>query len=71
MNKLQKDLYSLQDEKYRNFQSKLMPGVQKDSVIGIRIPVLRKFAKTYGKTEESKAFLKELPHFIMRKITFI
>ncbi len=63
MNKLQKDLYSLQDEKYRDFQSKLMPGVQKDSVIGIRIPVLRKFAKTYGKTEESKAFLKELPHF--------
>ena len=40
---IEKELFKLQDKKYQEFQSKLCPGT--DNIIGIRIPVLRKFAK--------------------------
>lgn len=59
---LQKQLFELQDEKYRDFHSKLIPDTDKEAVIGIRMPVLRKFAKTFGKTPEAEAFLQQLPH---------
>ena len=62
MNSLQRKLFELQDLKYRNFHSKLMPGIDKETIIGIRTPVLRKFAKEFAKTEAVEAFLKELPH---------
>ena len=39
-----------------------MPGIDKETIIGIRTPVLRKFAKEFAKTEAAEAFLKELPH---------
>ena len=62
MNELQKRLFELQDIKYKEFHSKLMPGIDPDSVIGIRVPVLRAFAKSYAKTEEAGAFIQTLPH---------
>lgn len=60
--RVQKQLFELQDLQYRDFQAKLLPTIEKETVIGVRMPVLRKFAKGYGKTEESKEFLKILPH---------
>ena len=62
MDELQQELFKLQDLKYRDFHSKLMPGIDKETIIGIRTPVLRKFAKEFAKTEAAEAFLKELPH---------
>ncbi len=62
MNELQKQLFELQDIKYKEFHSKLIPGVDPDSVIGIRVPVLRAFAKSYAKTEEAESFIQTLPH---------
>ena len=62
MNTLQKQLFELQDLKYRDFHSKLIPGYNKENIIGIRTPILRKFAKEYAKTEDSKSFIKDLPH---------
>ena len=59
---LQKRLFGLQDLKYRDFHSKLMPNVDKERVIGIRTPVLRTFAKEFAKTEEAAVFLQEVPH---------
>ena len=56
------NLFQLQDLKYRDFHSKLLPGIDKETIIGIRTPVLRKFAKEFAKTEEAEAFLQELPH---------
>lgn len=47
------------EEEYREFSSKLMPTVEKSKVIGIRTPLLRKFAKSL---ENYEAFLTELPH---------
>lgn len=59
---VQRELFEMQDLKYRDFHAKLMPTVNKDTVIGVRTPELRKFAKEYGKTEEAKIFLQVLPH---------
>ena len=62
LTKLQKQLFELQDLKYRDFHSKLMPETDKETVIGIRTPVLRKFAKEFSGTSEAEAFLRQLPH---------
>ena len=62
MNELQTTLFGLQDLKYRDFHSRLMPGIDKDTIIGIRTPVLRKFAKEFAGTTEAETFLQELPH---------
>lgn len=60
--KVQQDLFTMQDLKYRDFHAKLMPTVDKDSVIGVRVPMFRAYAKKFGKTEEAKQFLEILPH---------
>ena len=39
-----------------------MPTVDPDTVIGIRTPVLRRFAREFAKTEEAAVFMKHLPH---------
>lgn len=71
MDELQQELFKLQDLKYRNFHSKLMPGIDKETIIGIRTPVLRKFAKEFAKTEAAEAFCRNCHIPIMRKIIFI
>ena len=58
MNSLQRKLFALQDLKYKDFHSNLMPGIDKETIIGIRTPVLRKFAKEFAGTDEAEAFLK-------------
>ena len=60
--KIQKELFSLQDKKYMKFLSKLTPNVQEDTIIGVRIPEIRKLAKKLVKNDEYEDFLKELPH---------
>ena len=60
--KLEQDLFEMQDLKYREFHSKLMPGIDKETIIGIRTPMLRKFAKEFAKTPETEYFLRDLPH---------
>ena len=59
---VQKRLFEMQDIRYRDFHAKLVPTMKKDKFIGIRTPMLRKFASEFEKTEESKLFLKVLPH---------
>lgn len=55
-------LFELQDLKYRDFHSRLMPTVSKVLIIGVRTPDLRKFAKEISKTPHAAEFLKILPH---------
>ena len=59
---IQKELFSLQDKEYMKFLSKLMPNVSEDTIIGVRIPEIRKLAKKLVKNNEYEDFLKELPH---------
>ena len=60
--KIQKELFSLQDKEYMKFLSKLTPNVPEDTIIGVRIPEIRKLAKKLVKNNEYEDFLKELPH---------
>ena len=62
MTELQRSLFELQDLKYRDFQSKLLPKTEKEKIIGVRTPILRKFAKKFAQTKEAQKFLQELPH---------
>ena len=47
---IREKLFEMQDEGYRDFHSRLMPTVDKDSIIGVRVPRLRKFAKELYKS---------------------
>lgn len=62
MTSLQDKLFALQDKQYAAFQAKLTPGVPHDCFIGIRVPILRTFAKKYFKEKAYVDFLKQLPH---------
>ena len=42
---VRKRLFEMQDTGYRDFHARLVPTVEKEKIIGIRTPVLRKFAK--------------------------
>ena len=60
--KIRKELLEMQDLPYRDFHAKLMPTVDKETVIGIRVPVLRKYARTLAKEEDISSFFNDLPH---------
>ena len=62
MDAIQEKLFALQDLNYRQFQAKLMPTVDPEQIIGVRMPALRKLAKELKGTAEAEAFLDALPH---------
>lgn len=62
MTEIQERLFELQNEKYRDFQAKLIPTADPASVIGVRTPELRKLAKELSKKDDIDAFLEALPH---------
>ncbi len=55
-------LFDLQDKSYADFQSKLLPTVPRETVIGVRTPDLRKLAKQLSRNPAAKEFLQSLPH---------
>lgn len=55
-------LFELKDDSYKEFHQSLIPNINPESIIGIRIPVLRKFAKDVNKNEESDLFIRSIPH---------
>ena len=61
-NGMQAELFPLRDEQYKQFHSMLMPTVDPDKILGIRVPVLRSFAKAYAKNHNMDGFLQDLPH---------
>lgn len=59
---IEKELFELQDKKYRDFQIKLIPNIDIDNVIGVRTPELRALAKKIVKERDYSNYLNELPH---------
>lgn len=55
-------LQAFSSEKYRDFQSKLVPNIPKETILGVKTPEMRKIAKELKGTAEAEEFLKELPH---------
>ena len=60
-NEIIRRLFEMQDGEYRLFQAKLMPTVDPESIIGVRMPQIRAFAKELAK-EDCTEFLDSLPH---------
>lgn len=55
-------LFELQDTGFRDFHSSLIPDMDREKIIGVRMPDLRRLAKELAKTPLAGEFLKELPH---------
>lgn len=60
-------LVSLKDEKYRDFQSKLIPNIDKEDIIGVRTPDMKKVAKELFLSKDKEEFLSNLPHQYMEE----
>lgn len=59
---IRKKLFELQDKKYRDFQCRLIPTLESTTIIGVRTPELRRYAKELVKQKEMQNFLHFLPH---------
>ena len=59
--KIQEYLLSQADQKYRDFTLSLIPNVDEKTFIGVRLPVLKKYAKELD-AKDREEFLNSLPH---------
>lgn len=62
MLKITNKLIELKDEKYAKFHAGLIPTIDPDTIIGVRVPEIRKLAVSYEKDEECEEFINSLPH---------
>lgn len=61
MDKIKEYLLSKQDLGYRDFTLPLIPNIDKETFIGVRVPLIKKYAKELDDSTK-KVFLKSLPH---------
>ena len=61
MNKIREYLLSEQDIKYRNFTLPLIPNVDENTFIGVRLPIIKRYAKDLSE-KDILEFLNGLPH---------
>ena len=59
---IEQRLKQMADPKYKEFHQKLMPTINNEKVLGVRVPDLRRFTKEINKTEIKNDFLNILPH---------
>ena len=62
MTEIQKLLFDKQDIKYRDFQAPLFPNIEKEKMIGVRTPELKKLAKELNGSDIANLFIETLPH---------
>ena len=60
--KIVEELFRMQDKDYALMQTKIIPTVAADRIIGVRTPALRTFAKSLYKDSDIDAFLSSVPH---------
>lgn len=65
MEKIKKQLFELQDLKYKEFHSSLCPNV--DKIIGVRVPKLKEIAKKIAK-EDYKNFLDNIEDYYYEEL---
>lgn len=56
------ELFRMQDKDYALLQTKIIPNVSSDRIIGVRTPALRTFAKRLYKDRDIEEFLTCVPH---------
>ena len=62
LQEIRERLLSMQDQKYRDFQVKLIPSVPPETVTGVRTPDLRKLAKELQADGSADLLIQTLPH---------
>ena len=62
IDEIRKELYAQQDLGYKALQERTINNIDPDSIIGVRTPALRAYAKELGKREDVSVFLKDVPH---------
>lgn len=62
MNEIQERLFALREEGYRDFTAPLLPTVDRETILGVRTPAVRRLARELRQEGKSEAFLRELPH---------
>lgn len=62
------ELKKLADAEYRAFHLKLVPGIDPQRVLGVRIPCIRALAKRMTE-DDKREFLTRLPHFFTEENT--
>lgn len=60
--RIRQELYALQDLKYRDFNSSLIPNIEKQTIIGVRVPEIRKLAKKLFTEIDCFRYFNILPH---------
>ena len=55
-------LLKVKDDKYKEFQAKLVPNIDPGTILGVKTPEMRQIAKEVFNSKEKDAFLKDLPH---------
>ena len=56
------ELFRMRDEDYALLQTRILPTVAADRIIGVRTPALRALAKNLRKDSDIGAFLSDMPH---------
>lgn len=59
---IEKRLMELADSKFKEFQIKLIPNIDPDTILGVRTPAMRELAKEAFKEGNIDEFLGKLPH---------
>ncbi len=62
MNQVYEMLLEVKDDDYKEFQSKLVPNISKDSILGVRTPEMREIAKEVFNSSFKDEFLNDIPH---------
>lgn len=55
-------LSELSDPTYRDFQAGLIPNISPETILGVRVPALRKLARELRGSAEAQEFMAALPH---------
>ncbi len=64
---IREELLALKELGYKRYSSILIPTVEADRILGIRTPILKKFAKEIKKTDEAKEFLSNPKHYYLEE----
>ncbi len=64
LKELKNELEKLRDPEYKEFQAKIIPNISSERILGVRIPVLRKFAKEkiLNSTKTKTEFMMSFPY---------
>lgn len=60
--KILQELIALRDDDVADFNSRIIPDISRESVLGIKTPALKAMAKKYYGSKEAEEFMGNLPH---------